>query len=46
MSTVHVLSGLWNWSEEDLALLSHACPSRCDYGLLLRNVLNQLEGAG
>ncbi len=32
--------------EEDLALLSHACPSRCDYGLLLRNVLNQLEGAG
>jgi Na+-transporting NADH:ubiquinone oxidoreductase subunit A len=32
--------------EEDLALLSHACLSKCDYGLLLRNVLNQLEGAG
>jgi Na+-transporting NADH:ubiquinone oxidoreductase subunit A len=31
--------------EEDLALLSHACLSKCDYGLLLRNVLNQLEGA-
>jgi Na+-transporting NADH:ubiquinone oxidoreductase subunit A len=32
--------------EEDLALLSHACLSKCDYGLLLRHVLNQLEGAG
>jgi len=32
--------------EEDLALLSHACSSQCDYGLLLRNVLNQLEAAG
>ena len=32
--------------EEDLALLSYACLSKCDYGLLLRNVLNQLEGAG
>lgn len=32
--------------EEDLALLSSACLSKSDYGLLLRNVLNQLEGAG
>jgi len=32
--------------EEDLALISYACQSNCDYGLLLRNVLNQLEGAG
>lgn len=31
--------------EEDLAMLSFACVSKCDYGLLLRNVLNQLEGA-
>jgi Na+-transporting NADH:ubiquinone oxidoreductase subunit A len=29
--------------EEDLALLSHACQSQCDYGLLLRKVLDQLE---
>jgi Na+-transporting NADH:ubiquinone oxidoreductase subunit A len=29
--------------EEDLALLSHACLSQCDYGQLLRNVLDQLE---
>jgi Na+-transporting NADH:ubiquinone oxidoreductase subunit A len=32
--------------EEDLALLSLACLSKCDYGLLLRKILNQLEGAG
>ena len=31
--------------EEDLALLSYACLSQCDYGLLLRNVLQQLEEA-
>ncbi len=31
--------------EEDLALLSQACQSQCDYGTLLRQVLNQLEGA-
>ena len=31
--------------EEDMAMLSFACVSKCDYGLLLRNVLNQLEGA-
>jgi Na+-transporting NADH:ubiquinone oxidoreductase subunit A len=30
--------------EEDLAPLSHACVSNSDYGLLLRQVLNQLEG--
>jgi Na+-transporting NADH:ubiquinone oxidoreductase subunit A len=30
--------------EEDLAPLSEACQSRCDYGLLLRAVLDQLEG--
>jgi Na+-transporting NADH:ubiquinone oxidoreductase subunit A len=30
--------------EEDLAPLSHACVSNSDYGLLLRRVLNQLEG--
>lgn len=30
--------------EEDVAPLSLACPSRCDYGLLLRAVLDQLEG--
>jgi len=29
--------------EEDVALLSQACQSGCDYGLLLRNVLDQLE---
>ena len=32
--------------EEDLALLSFACMSNSDYGLLLRKVLNQLEGGG
>lgn len=32
--------------EEDLALLSSACASGCDYGALLRKVLNQLEEAG
>jgi len=32
--------------EEDMAMLSFACVSKCDYGLLLRNVLNQLEGTG
>jgi Na+-transporting NADH:ubiquinone oxidoreductase subunit A len=31
--------------EEDLALLSYACQSKSDYGLLLRHVLDQLEGA-
>jgi Na+-transporting NADH:ubiquinone oxidoreductase subunit A len=30
--------------EEDLAPLSLACQSRCDYGSLLRAVLDQLEG--
>jgi Na+-transporting NADH:ubiquinone oxidoreductase subunit A len=29
--------------EEDVAPLSHACISNNDYGLLLRNVLDQLE---
>jgi Na+-transporting NADH:ubiquinone oxidoreductase subunit A len=29
--------------EEDVATLSQACQSGCDYGLLLRNVLDQLE---
>ena len=29
--------------EEDLAMLSYACLSRSDYGLLLRGVLDQLE---
>jgi len=29
--------------EEDVAPLSQACQSGCDYGLLLRNVLDQLE---
>jgi Na+-transporting NADH:ubiquinone oxidoreductase subunit A len=32
--------------EEDLALLSYVCQSKSDYGLLLRHVLDQLEGAG
>ena len=31
--------------EEDVAALSHACVSGNDYGLLLRNVLDQLEVA-
>jgi Na+-transporting NADH:ubiquinone oxidoreductase subunit A len=30
--------------EEDLAPLSHACVSNSDYGLLLRRVLDELEG--
>jgi Na+-transporting NADH:ubiquinone oxidoreductase subunit A len=30
--------------EEDLALLSVVCPSKTDYGPLLRDVLNQLRG--
>jgi Na+-transporting NADH:ubiquinone oxidoreductase subunit A len=30
--------------EEDLAPLSLACQSGCDYGALLRAVLDQLEG--
>jgi Na+-transporting NADH:ubiquinone oxidoreductase subunit A len=29
--------------EEDVAPLTHACISNNDYGLLLRNVLDQLE---
>ncbi len=29
--------------EEDLMLLSYVCPSKTDYGLLLRNVLEQLQ---
>lgn len=31
--------------EEDVAALSRACVSNCDYGLLLRRVLDQLEMA-
>jgi Na+-transporting NADH:ubiquinone oxidoreductase subunit A len=31
--------------EEDLAMLSRASHSRCDYGQLLRQVLGQLQGA-
>jgi len=31
--------------EEDLALLSRASRTRCDYGQLLRQVLVQLQGA-
>ncbi|MDH3387435.1 MAG: NADH:ubiquinone reductase (Na(+)-transporting) subunit A, partial [Gammaproteobacteria bacterium] len=30
--------------EEDIAPLGQACVSNSDYGLLLRNVLNQIEG--
>ena len=29
--------------EEDLMLLSYVCPSKTDYGLLLRRVLEQLH---
>jgi Na+-transporting NADH:ubiquinone oxidoreductase subunit A len=29
--------------EEDLALLSYVCPSKSDYGSLLRDVLDQLH---
>jgi Na+-transporting NADH:ubiquinone oxidoreductase subunit A len=29
--------------EEDVALLSHVCPSKCDYGPLLRSVLDEIE---
>ena len=32
--------------EEDLALLSYFCPSKTDYGPLLRNVLNQIDKEG
>lgn len=32
--------------EEDLALLSYVCPSKVDYGLLLRNMLNQIDREG
>jgi len=32
--------------EEDVALLSYACTSNANYGVLLRNVLNELEGRG
>ena len=32
--------------EEDLALLSHACASRTDYGRLLRNILEQIYKEG
>jgi len=32
--------------EEDLALLSYLCATRADYGVLLRNVLNQIEREG
>ncbi len=32
--------------EEDLALLSHSCPTRTDYGALLRNMLGQIEREG
>ena len=38
------LLGALELAEEDLAALSQACQSRCDYGLLLRQVLDQLEG--
>ena len=31
--------------EEDVALLSHLCPGQADYGALLRETLNELEGA-
>lgn len=32
--------------EEDLALISYHCPSRTDYGVLLRDMLNQIEREG
>ncbi len=32
--------------EEDLALLSYCCSSRADYGLLLRDMLNQIDREG
>ena len=34
--------GALEWVEEDLALLTYACPSKSDYGQLLRGVLEQL----
>ena len=37
--------GALELGEEDLAPLSHACVSGSDYGMLLRRVLDQLEGA-
>ncbi len=32
--------------EEDLALLSYCCPSRTDYGRLLRDILKQIDKEG
>ncbi len=32
--------------EEDLALLSYCCPSKTDYGPLLRDILNQIDKEG
>ncbi|QDZ03349.1 NADH:ubiquinone reductase (Na(+)-transporting) subunit A [Nitratireductor mangrovi] len=32
--------------EEDVALLSHLCPDGADYGALLRQILDELEGGG
>jgi Na+-transporting NADH:ubiquinone oxidoreductase subunit A len=38
--------GCLELDEEDLALCTFVCPSKCDYGTILRRNLNQIEKEG
>jgi Na+-transporting NADH:ubiquinone oxidoreductase subunit A len=38
--------GVLELDEEDLALCTYSCPSKYDYGLILRNILEKIEKDG
>jgi Na+-transporting NADH:ubiquinone oxidoreductase subunit A len=38
--------GILELDEEDLALCTYACPSKYDYGSLLREMLTKIEEEG
>jgi Na+-transporting NADH:ubiquinone oxidoreductase subunit A len=38
--------GVLELDEEDLALCTYSCPSKYDYGLILRNILDKIEKDG
>ena len=38
--------GVLELDEEDLSLCTYSCPSKYDYGLILRNILDKIEKDG
>ena len=38
--------GILELDEEDLSLATYVCPSKYDYGLILRNILEKIEKDG